>query len=529
MSRIATVGRRWALAVALVASALLLSSGLGLAVAADAGIGAEPVAGSEASAPDDEKKKRKAEKKAAARAAKEEKRLQKQRRQRGKTVRAVVVPTTPVPAPAAAPAVAAAPVREVAAAPAPEPAAAKEVVAEPVAEPKRAPARSAVREPASRPAPEPARTAPAPSPRRETPRAEVPAPAREKTRVRAASAAPADISLNERIRVAEVLLDVLVTDRKGNVIDDLRPEDFVVLHDGEEQEVVSASFYGGPSELASAGGGGTVRTDRYFILMFHDQRMQAPALSGPQMDNARWLKRWIEEELQPNDQVAVFAYQARLKFYLDFSRDREEILAAVDAASRGKRDLDHWVTRSEPEFDPNSPSLAVNLPTGKELARRSRKLQQGLEVLGEAAEGIAGRKNLIMFSLGFGEIGQFGSYTPDTRYYPPMREALNAGNVAVYTIDTMGSRRRSIASASLNDSLSLISNETGGHYYANFTNIMTPMRQVAEENQGYYLVSFRSEYEAGTEGYRNIKVKVREGRYKVRSRTGFRYGESSGP
>jgi VWFA-related protein len=504
---------------------LLLSTGLGLAVAADAVVGSGATA--QESAADDEKKKRKAEKKAAARAAKEEKRLQKQRRPRGKTVRAVVVPSAPASAPAAAPAAAAAPAREAVATPAPEPAAAKEVVAAPVAEPKPAPARSAVREPAPRPEPEPARTAPAPSPRRERPPAV--APASVPARAPAATPAPADISLNERIRVAEVLLDVLVTDRKGNVIDDLSPEDFVVLHDGEEQEVVSASFYGGPNELASPGGGGATRTDRYFILMFHDQRMQAPSLSGPQMDNARWLKRWIEEELQPNDQVAVFAYQARLKFYLDFSRDREEILAAVDAASRGKRDLDRWVTRSEPEFDPNSPSLGVNLPTGKELARRSRKLQQGLEVLGHAAEGIAGRKNLVMFSLGFGEVGRFGSYTPDARYYPQMREALNAGNVAVYTIDTMGSRRRAIASGSLNDSLSLISNETGGHYYANFTNIMTPMRQVAEENQGYYLVSFRSEYEAGTGGYRNIKVKVREGKYKVRSRTGFRYGESSGP
>ena len=527
MSRIATVGRRWALAVALVGSALLLSTGLGLAVAADAVVGSGATA--EESAADDEKKKRKAEKKAAARAAKEEKRLQKQRRPRGKTVRAVVVPSAPASAPAAAPAAAAAPAPEAVATPAPEPAAAKKAVAAPVAEPKPAPARSAATEPAPGPAPEPVRTAPAPSPRREPPRAEAPAPAPERTRVRAATAAPADISLNERIRVAEVLLDVLVTDRKGNVIDDLGAEDFVVLHDGDEQEVVSASFYGGPSELASSGGGGTIRTDRYFILMFHDQRMQAPFLVGPQMDNARWLKRWIEEELQPNDQVAVFAYQTGLKFYLDFSRDRDEILAAVEAAARGKKDLDRWVTRSAPEFDRNSPSLGANLPTGKELARRSRKLQQGLEVLGHAAEGIAGRKNLIMFSLGFGEIGQFGSYTPDTRYYPPMREALNAGNVAVYTIDTMGSRRRSIASGSLNDSLSLISNDTGGHYYANFTNIMTPMRQVAEENQGYYLVSFRSEYEAGTDGYRNIKVKVREGKYKVRSRTGFRYGESSGP
>ena len=506
MKRFATVGRRLALAAALAGGAFLLSTGYGVAMAADDAVGVE------AAVQDDEKKKRKAEKKAAARAAKEQKRLEKQRRQRGRTVRAVVVPSEPAAGsePAAEPA--AAPAAEPAVAPVPEPAPVPKVASEPVAEPKAEPARA--------PAVAPVRTAPAPVPEPEQPRAARPAPVPAPAR---------DISLNERIRVAEVLLDVLVTDRKGNVIEDLGAEDFVVLHDGEEQEVTSASFYGGPSELSATGEGGTARTDRYFILMFHDQRMQAPQLAGPQMDNARWLKRWIEDELQPNDQVAVFAYQARLKVYLDFTRDRDEILAAVDAASRGKRDIERWVTRSDPEFDPNSPSLFVNLPVGKELARRSRKLQEALELVGEAAAGIAGRKNLVMFSLGFGEIGQFGSYTPDPRYYPQMREALNAGNVAVYTIDTMGSRRRSIASGSLNDSLSHLSNETGGHYYANFTNILSPMRQVAEENQGYYLVSFRSQYEAGTQGYRGIKVKVRDGKYKVRSRTGFRYGESAGP
>lgn len=518
MTRIATVGRRWGLAVALVGGALF-SGDHGLAVASDGTAGA--AAAVRNGAVDDEKKS-KAAKKKAAREAKEQKRLEKQRRQRGKTVRAVVVPSTPAAAPSVThePAAELAPAAEPVSAPAPEAAAAPRATAKIDAEPKTEPAATVLREPASEPAP-------ATTGRR--PRAADRTPSSVTTVNRAAGTAPADVSLNERIRVAEVLLDVLVTDRKGNVIEGLGAEDFVVLHDGKEQEVTSASFYGGPSELSATGEGGTTRTDRYFILMFHDQRMQAPQLAAPQMDNARWLKRWIEEELQPNDQVAVFAYQARLKVYLDFSRDRDEILAAVDAAARGKRDLEPWTTRSEPEFDPNSPSLVVNLPKGKELARRSRKLQEALELLGEASSGVAGRKNLVMFSLGFGDIGQFGAYTPDARYYPPMREALNAGNVAVYTIDTMGSSRRSIASASLNDSLSLISNDTGGHYYANFTNILTPMRQVAEENQGYYLVSFRSEYEAGTQGYRGIKVKIREGKYKVRSRTGFRYGEASGP
>ncbi len=520
MKRIARVGRRLAPAAALLVVALWIGAEYRPAVAAPGVTGAEAAA-------DEEKKKRKAEKKAAARAAREARKLEKQRRQRGRTVRAVVVPSAPaaasdepdsIPAPA--------PAAEVAEAPAPAPEAEPEpapLVTPAAPRPEPVPAPASALTPAAEAAVAVSDTVSDSS--SSAPAVEAPAPSLD--RRPGAGASPADLGLDERIRVAEVLLDVLVTDRKGNVIDDLRAEDFVVLHDGEEQDVMSASFYGGPSELASPGiGGGTARTDRYFILMFHDQRMQAPFLAAPQMDNARWLKRWVENEMQPNDQVAVFAYQARLKVYLDFTRDRDAILAAVEAASRGQKDLDRWVTRSAPEFDPDSPSLFANLPAGKELARGSRRLQAALELLGEASAGIAGRKNLIMFSLGFGEIGQFGSYTPDPRFYPPMREALNAGNVAVYTIDTMGSRRRSIASGSLNDSLSLLSNETGGHYYANFTNVLTPMRQVAEENQGYYLLSFQSEYEAGTNGYRDVKVKVREGRYKVRSRTGFRYGEA---
>ena len=303
------------------------------------------------------------------------------------------------------------------------------------------------------------------------------------------------------------------------MIDDLGAEDFVVLHDGDEAGSHERLLLRWTERVVGHRRGGTARTDRYFILMFHDQRMQAPQLAGPQMDNARWLKRWIEEELQPNDQV------------WPSSPTRLGSRSTSTSAATATRSWRRWMPLRGARETSNAGSR-VRIPSSirtrrpsSSTCRRGRsfpaqpQLQEALELVGEASAGIAGRKNLVMFSLGFGEIGQFGSYTPDPRYYPQMREALNAGNVAVYTIDTMGSRRRSIASASLNDSLSLISNETGGHYYANFTNIMSPMRQVAEENQGYYLVSFRSEYEAGTQGYRDIKVKVRDGNYKVRSRT----------
>ncbi|HVS13313.1 MAG TPA: VWA domain-containing protein [Thermoanaerobaculia bacterium] len=337
---------------------------------------------------------------------------------------------------------------------------------------------------------------------------------------------PQDV-FQERIQVREVLLDVLVTDKRGNPVVGLGPDDFVITEEGQPREVTGVTYYGGVSELSGSGVQGETRTDRYFILFFHDQKQAAPFLTAAQLDVGRWTKRWVEEQLLPNDQVAVMGYDVRLKLYQDFTRDRAALVQAIDDAALGKREPDRWATRSEPELDPNSPSLAVNLPTGKTLARQTRKLQQALQLVGEAAEGVVGRKNLLLFSVGFGDIDGFGLYTPDPRYYPPMKQALNNGNVAIYAIDTVGSRRGNPGARDINDSLSAIANDTDGHYYSTFANVLSPLEQVAEDNIGYYLLAYRAEYPAGTSGYREVKVETRDKSFEVRARRGYKYGADS--
>jgi VWFA-related protein len=343
---------------------------------------------------------------------------------------------------------------------------------------------------------------------------------------RPAAQRPQD-TFQERIQVREVLLDVLVTDKRGNPVVGLGPQDFVVTEEGEPREVTGVTYYGGVSELSGSGVQGETRTDRYFILFFHDQKQAAPFLTAAQLEAGRWTKRWVEEQLLPNDQVAVMGYDVRLKLYQDFTRDRAALVQAIDDASLGKKEPDRWTTRSEPVLDPDSPSLAVNLPTGKTLARQTRKLQQALQLVGEAAEGIVGRKNLLLFSVGFGDIDDFGLYTPDPRYYPPMKESLNNGNVAVYAIDTVGSRRGNPGARDINDSLSAIAYDTDGHYYSTFSNVLSPLEQVAEDNLGYYLLAYRAEYETGTSGYRGVKVETRDKSFEVRARKGYKYGADS--
>ena len=104
---------------------------------------------------------------------------------------------------------------------------------------------------------------------------------------------------------------------------------------------------------------------------------------------------------------------------------------------------------------PDSPSLLLNLPAGDDLARDTRVFEKTLALLGRAAEGIVGRKNLMLFSVGFGETDLNGIWLPDLRYYPELERNLNDGNVAVYSIDLFGSRRGSPAGPGIASSLVL--------------------------------------------------------------------------
>ena len=78
------------------------------------------------------------------------------------------------------------------------------------------------------------------------------------------------------IAVTEVLLDVLVTDSKGNVVIGLGPEDFEVKDQGEVVDLTSASFYSNrrfvqSSQLAKQAGidQAVVPSDRIFIIFIH--------------------------------------------------------------------------------------------------------------------------------------------------------------------------------------------------------------------------------------------------------------------
>jgi VWFA-related protein len=337
----------------------------------------------------------------------------------------------------------------------------------------------------------------------------------------------------EELAVTEVVLDVLVTDARGNVVIGLGKDDFVVEDQGEVVELSGATFYSNrrfvaSSQLAEKANidQDLVPWDRYFVIFLHDDRPANPGLlTRYTMDAARFTSKWVREDLLPNDYLAVVSFDSQLKVWQDFTNDKQEVEDAIARMLKGGRDPGtQWPSRIAGE-EVTGPSLLANLPQGKELRKASRKIYDALRLVAEATTSVEGRKNLIFLSWGFGETNQYGGYYPDPRYYPGMIQSLNDRNVAVYAIDLVSTTAQgTIMDRGVNQSLSLLSDDTGGRYYFSFDTFASPLKEVNEENNGYYMLSFSARYPDGDEGYREVKVKTVNPSFKVRARKGYRYG-----
>ena len=326
----------------------------------------------------------------------------------------------------------------------------------------------------------------------------------------------------DEVEVSEVLLDVIVTNKDGQVIVGLGPEDFRVTEDGEEVELESVRFYSSsvPQEAtAEMEGVDPVPEDRYFIFFVDDQRKNQAGvgvnLVQRQMQAGRDATEWAERNLAPADWVAVVGYDRSLKVYTDFTRDPQRIAKAIKDATAGREGMGNWPSRQKDE----GPSLLDDLPQGKALIKATTRIYSAITEVAEAAGDVSGRKNLIYLGLGFGRINRFGAYDEDERYYPDMTHALNDNNVAVYPLDVSPSG----ASHPFESALTNLAEDTGGRYFPFFSSFNTPLEEITQETGGYYLLSYRATHPADEDGFQRVEVETTNDEFRVRARQGYEY------
>ncbi|HEX9734718.1 MAG TPA: VWA domain-containing protein [Thermoanaerobaculia bacterium] len=336
----------------------------------------------------------------------------------------------------------------------------------------------------------------------------------------------------ELIEVTEVFLDVVATDRKGNVVAGLGKDDFIVREGGEPVEITSLAFYTTRHEGETAAAAGAsageaapeLPASRYFIFLFHDQRRNAlpgNRLLQQQLDAGRRAHEWVRDQVTGSDWVAVLSYDVKLVVHQDFSQDTGSLVKAINDAAVGNLKEAPVPSERGRMTAGSEPSLWRGLPDVADLDRETTRLYDALRLVAEACRPIVGRKNVLLFTAGFGELDPgLGIARPDVRFYPDMEQALNDNNVAVYPIDLVPPELNHTQS----DFLTQLAVDTGGYYHRNVVNFITPLQLISKENRGYYLLSFRTEYPAGEKGYREIDVKAKSGKIRVRTRRGYRYG-----
>ncbi len=323
-----------------------------------------------------------------------------------------------------------------------------------------------------------------------------------------------ELAFEGLVEVSEVLLDVLATGADGQVVAGLGKDDFIVEEDGQPVRLTGVSYYstryGGEQPAAVE-----PPSSRHFIFFFHNQ-WQMSGLGGDlmrqQMRAGMESRRWLEEEMLPSDWVAVVSYgNGKLRVHQDFTQDRDALGRAFKEGAIGKKPSP---TRAR--------ELAIfrRLPQGQELRDRTTNVYQALGLVAEACGYVVGRKNLLMFTVGFGQEQRFGQAEGDPDFYPQLETALNDHNVAVYPIDTSPAGRGTRQT----DFMTRLAEDTGGAYHEDFYGFINPLRDIGGDNYAYYVLSYQSEHPAGEIGYQRVEVKARDGNVQVRTRKGYRYG-----
>jgi len=370
-----------------------------------------------------------------------------------------------------------------------------------------------------------------------------------------------------------VQVDVVVQDKSGAFVTDLRPDEFVIREDDRPQRVeqfyfvagrtVAAPDAAGSADPAALAAGPTA--PRVLIAFFDDDHLTPAGFKRSQAA----AETLFGKHLREGDVGGVVANGSMANNRLTASHD--ELLKAVrNAKPNGKingRRIDErsWPRLSTPEAirivvnsDANvlaqaveractdDPSQCVRGKDQAELQLRGKAAELAAESRGSTAQtgqrllallnGISrfeGRKSILLFSEGF--------FADES--WPLVKEAIAQAarvDARLYTFDARGldrsgmSDRMSGVNPGTSDSLSRmlaqfdsesdavnsLAVDTGGFFVRNANFFDAAVAQVAADASTYYVLGFRSD-RAPDGSFRRLSVKVNRPGLSVRARRGY--------
>jgi VWFA-related protein len=213
-----------------------------------------------------------------------------------------------------------------------------------------------------------------------------------------------------------VLVDAVVTDKKGSYVHDLTAKDFKVYEDGKEQTIKSFS-----SEAGTAGG----NQKHYLVLLFDNSTMDF-------LDQARARQaaaKFIDSNGGPNRLMAIANFGGALQIAQNFTDDTVRLKNVVGGIK--------FSAVAPNAANANAPTLGTADASAPQLSTAmasfgARDVLYALKDLVKGLSAVPGRKTVILITSGFPLSPEIMSEATT------VISACNKANVAIYPIDVRG-------------------------------------------------------------------------------------------
>jgi len=341
-------------------------------------------------------------------------------------------------------------------------------------------------------------------------------------------------SLQHEVTVTLKLIQVFVTDAKGKPALDLEKSDFVLTDNGKPQTITDFERHVLTAPAAeraeparpdvpappSAQAAAQLVPRRFFFIVDYVRN----ELEGV-MKARNAVLEFMETKVQPRDEVALYTLSSlsglTLHEYLttDHDKVRRTLKRLRDVPGITPLGDESGVGDHEP-MGMEALNADIFGRHGGHAGTGSRDHFAEIAEWAKSLRAIAGQKNIILFTRGFGGAVTRPGDAAHNLFQTMVRELASA-NAPVFTVNTTTGVKDKVAQGVFPElSLDYLSTATGGKYFpdVNYSTRITTDIQDATAN--YYVLGYS--IPAAWDGkYHDVKVDVVKPRYKVYAQRGY--------
>jgi len=350
-------------------------------------------------------------------------------------------------------------------------------------------------------------------------------------------------TLQYEVTVTLKLIQVYVTDKKGNPVTDLKKSDFELYDNGKLKKITDfekhiLSLPGKKAEEIKQAITPEVpsRMNRKFFLLF-DLAFNNEAGF---MNSKKAALHFIDTQLHPTDEVGILTYSVAkgLTQHEYLTPDHQKVRQVIEDLGTKKtlgraQDVEGRYWQELAETASASGEGGKGGLAGAEFSRmmlqargfnrqvykfQASNFYSVLKDVAKAFRYIPGYKHIILLS---GGVANFAFSTSLQTQYENLGKELAASDSPVYAVNSTG------LSAHLKDrdmrgdhSLSELAKRSGGKYFNNIANYEKIMEDIHNATSSYYVLGYYID-EKWDGKYNKIKVKVKRKGVKVYSQGGY--------